>query len=122
MAEPIIRTYLADPWMYAYKSFCPGCKGQVWNRECKWMETGENVQDYVQRLQARHPKGAELKAKFIRQTVVAAAILAFLAGALATIAGYFASGMGLAMMLFALVMVLGTPAAFFLLLKLRGGI
>ncbi len=63
MPEEIIRTYLKNPFTYmADRSFCTGCGRHVPCRELVWVETGENMQDYNNRLRAdyreRNPKPA----------------------------------------------------------------
>ncbi len=56
MPEEIIRTYLKNPFTYmADRSFCTGCGKHVPCRELVWVETGENMQDYNDRLRAAHP-------------------------------------------------------------------
>jgi hypothetical protein len=53
MPEEIIRTYLKDPFTYmADRSFCTGCGQHVPCRELVWVETGEHMQDYNDRLRA----------------------------------------------------------------------
>jgi hypothetical protein len=57
MPEEIIRTYLKDPFTYmADRSFCTGCGKHVPFRELIWVETGENMQEYTDRLRAAHPE------------------------------------------------------------------
>ena len=57
MPEEIIRSYLQNPYLYlADKTFCTGCGKHVWNRECEWTETGENLQEYMDRLRAEKPE------------------------------------------------------------------
>lgn len=57
MPEEIIRSYLRNPYMYlADATFCCGCGKHVPNRECKWEETGENLQDYMDDLRAQKPE------------------------------------------------------------------
>jgi hypothetical protein len=56
MPEEIIRSYLANPWLYsADATFCCGCGDHVPFAECKWVETGENLQRYMDRLRAADP-------------------------------------------------------------------
>lgn len=57
MPEEIIRTYLKNPFTYmADRSFCTGCGTHVPCRELVWVETGENMQEYNDRLRAAHPE------------------------------------------------------------------
>ncbi len=57
MPDEIVRSYLKNPYLYlADTTFCAGCGKQVPNRECKWEETGENVQTYFDRLRAAKPE------------------------------------------------------------------
>ncbi len=57
MPEEIIRTYLVNPYFYlADRSFCCGCGQHIPCRELVWVETGENLQDYNDRLRAAKPE------------------------------------------------------------------
>lgn len=57
MPEEIIRTYLVNPWTYlADKTFCTGCGTHVPLKECNWIETGEDLQTYTDRLRAEKPE------------------------------------------------------------------
>ena len=57
MPEEIIRSYLKNPYMYtADASFCTGCGKHVPFRECEWVETGEDLQTYTDRLRAEKPE------------------------------------------------------------------
>jgi hypothetical protein len=57
MPEEIIRSYLKNPYMYmADATFCCGCGTHVPFRECKWTETGENLQKYTDKLRAAKPE------------------------------------------------------------------
>ena len=56
MPEEIVRSYLKNPWLYsADATFCCGCGKHVPFRDCKWEETGENLQDYMDDLRAAKP-------------------------------------------------------------------
>jgi hypothetical protein len=53
MPEEIIRSYLKNPFLYgADETFCTGCRRHVPQRECVWIETGENLQTYMDGLRA----------------------------------------------------------------------
>lgn len=54
MPEKITRSYLANPFMYSDCSFCTGCGDYVPCRELFWVETGECVQDYYDRLREEY--------------------------------------------------------------------
>jgi hypothetical protein len=57
MPDEIVRSYLKNPYMYmADATFCCGCGKHVPFRECKWEETGENLQDYMDELRAANPE------------------------------------------------------------------
>lgn len=57
MPDEIILTYLANPWFYlSDRTYCGGCEKHVRQRECVWRETGENLQDYIDRLRAAKPE------------------------------------------------------------------
>jgi hypothetical protein len=57
MPEEIVRSYLQNPYLYlADATFCCGCGKHVPNRECSWTETGENLQEYMERLRAAKPE------------------------------------------------------------------
>ncbi len=51
MPEDIVRSYLKDPYLYsADETFCCGCGRHVPNRQCSWVESDENLQEYFGRL------------------------------------------------------------------------
>lgn len=57
MPEEIIRTYLKNPFMYmADATFCTGCGKHVPFRQCEWVETGENLQSYMDDMRAAKPE------------------------------------------------------------------
>jgi hypothetical protein len=57
MPEEIIRSYLKNPYMYmADATFCCGCGKHVPFRECVWVETGEDLQTYTDKLRAAKPE------------------------------------------------------------------
>jgi hypothetical protein len=57
MPEEIVRSYLKNPYLYlADATFCCGCGRHVPFRECKWTETGENLQTYMDDLRAQRPE------------------------------------------------------------------
>lgn len=51
MPEEIIRSYLANPFLYNDTTFCTGCNDYVHESECFWTETGQNLAEYKQQLQ-----------------------------------------------------------------------
>jgi hypothetical protein len=57
MPEEIVRSYLQNPWLYlADRTFCTGCGVHVPFRECKWVDTGEDLQTYTDRLRDAKPE------------------------------------------------------------------
>ena len=57
MPEEIVRSYLVNPYMYlADKTFCTGCGTHVPNRECTWIDTGEDLQTHINRLRSQKPE------------------------------------------------------------------
>jgi hypothetical protein len=54
MPEEIIRSYLANPLLYADRTFCTGCGDYVNSAELTWVETAENLMDYSGRLRAEY--------------------------------------------------------------------
>jgi hypothetical protein len=57
MPEEIIRSYLMNPYLYlADRTFCTGCGKHVPCRELRWLETGEDLQTYNDRLRAAKPE------------------------------------------------------------------
>lgn len=57
MPEEIIRSYLKDPWLYmADTTYCCGCQQHVPFRACCWVDTGEDLQSYMDRLRAAKPE------------------------------------------------------------------
>jgi hypothetical protein len=51
MPEEIIRSYLANPFLYNDTTFCTGCNDYVPEAECFWTETGQNLGEYKLQLQ-----------------------------------------------------------------------
>ena len=57
MPDDIVRSYLKNPYMYmADATFCTGCGKHVPFKECVWIETGEDLQSYIDRLRAEKPE------------------------------------------------------------------
>jgi hypothetical protein len=57
MPEDIIRSYLKNPYLYlADRTFCTGCGKHVPLSQCQWVETGEDLQTYTDRLRAAKPE------------------------------------------------------------------
>jgi hypothetical protein len=51
MPEEIIRSYLANPFLYNDTTFCTGCNDYVHESEVFWTETEQNLAEYKQQLQ-----------------------------------------------------------------------
>lgn len=69
MPVEIIRTYLKDPFAYSDFTYCSGCREHVPCRELVWVETGENMQTYNNRLRANYLGGRKTSARDIGKTV-----------------------------------------------------
>ena len=54
MPEEIIRSYLADPFLYSDYSFCTGCGKYPHVSEFQWVDTGENLHAYNRRLRVEY--------------------------------------------------------------------
>jgi hypothetical protein len=54
MPEEIIRSYLADPFLYNDYTFCTGCGKYPHQSEFFWVDTGENLHDYNRRLRKEY--------------------------------------------------------------------
>ena len=68
MPEDIIRSYLKNPYLYsADRTFCSGCGKHVPWRECVWVDTGEDLQTYTDKLRALHP---ELRPGFLKRVLI----------------------------------------------------
>ena len=68
MPDEIIRSYLVNPWLYlADRTFCCGCGKHVPFRECAWIETGEDLQTYTNKLRAERP---DLRPGLLKRTFV----------------------------------------------------
>ncbi len=68
MPEEIVRSYLKNPYLYlADVTFCMGCGTHVPLRECKWTETGEDLQTYTDRLRAEKP---ELRPGIVKRMLI----------------------------------------------------
>ena len=51
MPEEIIRSYLANPFLYNDRTFCTGCNDYVHESEVFWTETGQSLAEYKDQLQ-----------------------------------------------------------------------
>jgi hypothetical protein len=57
MPDDIVRSYLRNPYLHlADRTFCCGCSRHVPWRQCIWVETGEDLQTYMDRLRAGKPE------------------------------------------------------------------
>lgn len=54
MPDEVIQAYLADPYTFDNTTFCANCKRQVPDTECTWVESGEQLRSYMERLQRQH--------------------------------------------------------------------
>jgi hypothetical protein len=54
MPEEIIRSYLADPFLYNDYTFCTGCGNYPHQSEFHWADTGENLHAYNRRLRIEY--------------------------------------------------------------------
>lgn len=52
MPEEIIRSYLANPFLYDGTTFCAGCRRYCPEGEFAWTETGERLSKYFNKLKA----------------------------------------------------------------------
>lgn len=52
MPEEIVRSYLANPFLYGDRSFCTGCSDYVSKAELRWIETGQPLREYFDALRA----------------------------------------------------------------------
>lgn len=50
MPEEIIRSYLADPWMYNDWVWCCGCEDNIRQQDLTWTDSGEALNSYFGRL------------------------------------------------------------------------
>ncbi|MFK8112029.1 MAG: HesB/IscA family protein [Rubripirellula sp.] len=53
MPEEIIRSYLANPSLYNDHTFCVGCGDYIHMSELDWVETGQNLLDYMDELRSK---------------------------------------------------------------------
>src|SRR5687767_6005281 len=53
MPADVIRTYLDNPFAFGHQTTCSYCDKEVPWEKCEWEETGENLLDYFEDLQAR---------------------------------------------------------------------
>jgi hypothetical protein len=52
MPEEIVRSYLANPFLYNDMSFCTGCGDYVPKQSCRWIESGQSLKEYFDALRA----------------------------------------------------------------------
>lgn len=100
MPEEVIRSYLADPWLYNDWIWCCGCEDNIRQQDLTWTESGQKLSDYFAELRAQHPLPATTYAT-IREPLIF--------GFLGLAVGYFSGSMWLG---------LGVGVAFGLLLIL----
>jgi hypothetical protein len=50
MPEEVIRSYLADPWMYNDWVWCCGCEDNIRQQDLTWTESSEPLDAYFARL------------------------------------------------------------------------
>jgi hypothetical protein len=86
MPEEVVRSYLADPWLYNDWVWCCGCEDNIRQQDLTWADTGESLRDYFGKLkQRKSPTGSTYS--LIREPLI------FLV--LGTVAGYFGGSTGL---------------------------
>lgn len=56
MPEDIVRSYLANPFLYDDTSFCSGCGDYVHIGTLQWLDTGETLLVHDRRLKAEYLK------------------------------------------------------------------
>lgn len=54
MPDEVIRSYLADPFLYNNTSFCTGCGTYVPESELYWQGTNQSLADYSRQLRIDH--------------------------------------------------------------------
>jgi Protein of unknown function (DUF3239) len=59
MPEEIIRSYLANPFLYNQYTFCTGCNDYVHQSLLFWHETGQSLADYFDDLQQEYYRHIE---------------------------------------------------------------
>jgi hypothetical protein len=90
MPEEIVRSYLADPFYLSHstRTFCCGCNEYVPLEEVTWTETGENVSQYIRRLQVEAVRDGRAQAPSMPLGCGVALIGAPLGGLLAALGGW----------------------------------
>ena len=53
MPEDVVRSYLADPWLYNDWVWCCGCEDNIRQQDLVWADTGESLSDYFGKLKRR---------------------------------------------------------------------
>jgi hypothetical protein len=122
MSKDIIRTYLADPYFYAYRSFCCGCQRSVSQKELVWIDTHEPLTEYFDRIKRIIPDAQAKRQKAITSllttSLIGAAALALLGGifgiCIGSSTGALAFGLGGA--------IAGYGASIGILYMLKGGL
>lgn len=122
MPEDIVRTYLVDPYFYAYKSYCSGCDKHISMSELRWVDTGETLLEYTRALQAEIPNADKLKNKLITGLMSMSVLAGLLLGVPAGIVGFLISGLSVGLVTLAITTVLFSISTFFGLVQIRGGI
>lgn len=55
MPEEIIRSYLADPWLYNDWIWCCGCEDNIRQQDLTWTGSDQRLSDYFAQLRSQHP-------------------------------------------------------------------
>mgnify|MGYP001088276715 CR=1 FL=1 len=70
MPDHVVRSYLADPFLYSNFSYCAGCGQYPYWGNLTWKETGESLQTYFEDLQNKALKGVDFQGKPLQKHVM----------------------------------------------------
>ena len=122
MPEEIIRTYLVNPYFYAYNSYCGGCQTHVPMSELYWQATGESLMAYTRRLQRQHPETRQLRKALITRVILMSILGGLLLGGVGAAVALYDGRPWIALGVFVVGTLVGSVLAAGVLLGIRGGI
>ncbi len=122
MPEPIIRTYLVNPFFYGYSSFCCGCNKHVPVKELVWTETKQNVMEYYRELQKPFSFFCKERMGVVGTMLGVAAVGGLLLAGAVFVIAKFVLALESGLLLAGIVFLVATLVFIGLLLSMRGGL
>lgn len=122
MPEPIIRTYLVNPFFYGYSSFCCGCNKHVSAKQLVWTETNQRMMDYYRDLQRPFSTFCKERMGVIDTLLISAAVCAFIIALIVFLVAKFAFAAASSLMIGGVTFLALTLVFTILFFVMRGGL